>query len=320
MDFIDKLKQAENTSPLLSFEILPPIVGNGLNKTFSLLDQLVPLNPAFINITYHSRTSNNYSSSSNSLQPIEPTKKRPGTIGLCAVIKNRYNFETIPHIICTNHDKEKIEDDLIELHYLNITNVLALRGDKLKNEETFTPKKGGYHFAIDLVKQIKNMNEGNYLGGIKHSLDKSNFCIGVAGYPEKHFEAVDYDIDLKYLKDKVDAGADYIITQMFFNNQYFYDFVHNCRKIGIKVPIIPGIKNLTKRKQIDTISKIFSVEIPKELSDQFKNAQTPEQEEEVGRKWAIQQCLDLIQFKVPCLHFYTMGKITSLKKIINAIN
>ncbi len=326
MHVIDKITQARGKT-LLSFEILPPAIGrDNLKSHYDLVGELMVMEPAFINITYHSRLQKRIIKSGDEFVLV-PVKKRPGTVGICSSIKTRFHVDTIPHLICTDHDVNEIEDKLIELNYLGIDNILALRGDKLKHEVGFNPKPGGHRYAVDLVRQVKRMNEGHYIDEHPGIHDKTNFCIGVAGYPEKHLEAPSYEEDLRYLKEKVDAGADYVVTQMFFDNQVYFQFVNDCRKRGIEVPIIPGLKNLTRASQVELISKTFGASIPEELKESYKEVvekkksgkDTREEEETIGYEWCVRQSQELKAYGVPVIHYYTMGKAEQVKKIVKVV-
>jgi len=235
-------------------------------------------------------------------------RKRPGTVAICAAIKNHYNIDTVPHLICGGFSKRDTEDALIDLNFLGIDNVLVLRGDAAKNEANFEPEPNGNSYAVELLRQVVNLKNGIYQEEDIKNGDKPDFCIGTAGYPEKHFEAPNLDTDLMHLKEKVDAGADYIMTQMFFNNQKFFEFVKNCRAIGIEVPIIPGLKPITNKKQLTILPKIFHVDIPTVLSNAITAAKTDEDVEQIGTEWLVQQSKELKEFGVPVLHYYTLGK------------
>lgn len=274
--------------------------------------------PNFINVTYH-REEYIYKKREGGYLEKVSIRKRPGTVGICAAIINKYKTDAVPHLICGGFTKEETENALIDLQFLGIDNVLALRGDPIKTEPIFTPEPGGNQYAVDLVKQIVELNKGSYL---HDELDKSvptSFCIGVAGYPEKHFECPNMATDLKYLKAKIDAGADYIVTQLFYDNSKFFEFVKKCREHGINVPIIPGLKPITNKKQVSVLPKYFHIDIPVELSEEFEKAKNDEQAREIGIEWAIKQTKELMDFGVPCLHFYTMGKSEAVRKIAEAI-
>ncbi len=263
--------------------------------------------PSFINVTYH-RSEHVFKKNADGTFQKIVVRKRPGTESICAAIMNRYNVDTVPHLICGGFGINETEDALINLHYLGIDNVLVLRGDAAKNETTFEPEPGGHKYAVELLKQVTNLNSGIYLEEELKDTHKTKFCIGVAGYPEKHFEAPNMDTDLQYLKNKVEAGADYIITQMFFDNSKFHAFVRSCREIGITVPIIPGLKPITTKKQLTVLPKTFYIDLPNELSAEILKCKTDEEVEIVGTEWLLAQSKDLKKAGVPVLHYYTLGK------------
>ena len=263
--------------------------------------------PSWINVTYHRSETMFKKKSDGTFEKVE-VRKRPGTVGICAAIMNHYQVDAVPHIICGGFTKRETEDALIDLDFLGIDNVLALRGDAAKNESSFEPEPGGNHYAIDLIQKVNNMNNGLYLDEDIKNGGKTKFCIGVAGYPEKHFEAPNLQIDLSKLKEKVDAGAEYIMTQMFFDNQKFFDFVKSCKAIGINVPIIPGLKPITNKKQLSVLPIIFNVDIPTDLSNAIMKCKTDAECEQVGTEWLTQQSRELKAFGVPVLHYYTLGK------------
>lgn len=276
-------------------------------------------NPSFINVTYH-REEYIYKKREGGYLERIPVRKRPGTVGICAAIINKYKIDTVPHLICGGFTKEETENALIDLQFLGIDNILALRGDAVKSESTFIPEPGGNEHAIDLVKQIVSMNEGKYLNEEVQDLSThSSFCIGVAGYPEKHFECPNIKADLKNLKAKVDAGAEYIVTQLFYDNAAFFEYVKLCRDMGITVPIIPGIKPLSNKKQLQSLPKFFHIEIPEGLAEGIEKSKSDNEAKEIGVEWTINQCKELIKGGVPCIHFYTMGKSESVRKIAKAI-
>lgn len=302
---------------IFSFEILPPLKGKGIEDLYAGIDPLMEFNPPFINVTYH-REEYQYKEMGNGLLKKVSVRKRPGTVGICAAIMNKYKIDAIPHLICGGFSKEETESALIDLKFLGVDNVLALRGDPIKSEQIFTPAQGGNAYALDLIKQMDEMNQGQYL----HEETKnnpSNFCIGTAGYPEKHFEAMNMSTDLKYLKMKVDAGADFIVTQMFFDNSKYFSFVKKCREIGINIPIIPGIKPITTLKHISFLPKFFHIDFPEELSLELSKCKTNEQVKQVGEEWGISQAKELKDNNVPVIHFYTMGKGESVKNIAKAV-
>ncbi len=305
MKVIDHINEAKGT--LVSFEILPPLKGKGIQSLYKHLDPLMEFKPSFINVTYHRSEHVFKKNADGSFQKVV-IRKRPGTESICAAIMNKYNVDTVPHLICGGFSVNETEDALINLHYLGIDNVLVLRGDAAKNETAFEPEPGGHKYACDLLKQVVNLNSGIYLEQDLKDSSKTKFCIGVAGYPEKHFEAPNMDTDLKYLKDKVDMGADYIVTQMFFDNEKYYAFVKACRNIGITVPIIPGLKPIYNKKQLTMLPKVFSIDLPAALSNEIIKCKTDEEVENVGEEWLLHQSKELKKFGVPVLHYYTLGK------------
>jgi methylenetetrahydrofolate reductase (NADPH) len=305
MKVIDHINANKET--LISFEVLPPLKGKGIEALYRHLDPLMEFKPSFINVTYHRSEHVFKKNADGSFQKVV-VRKRPGTESICAAIMNRYNVDTVPHLICGGFGINETEDALINLHYLGIDNVLVLRGDAAKNETAFEPEPGGHKYAIDLLKQVMNLNSGIYLEEELKDTHKTKFCIGVAGYPEKHFEAPNMDTDLQYLKQKVEAGAEYIITQMFFDNSKFHAFVKSCRAIGITVPIIPGLKPITTKKQLTVIPKTFYIDLPNDLSSEILKCKTDEEVEKIGTEWLLEQSKDLKKAGVPVLHYYTLGK------------
>lgn len=305
MKVTDHIAQAKDT--LISFEVLPPLKGKGIEALYKHLDPLMEFKPSFINVTYH-RSEHVFKKRADGSFEKVVVRKRPGTESICAAIMNKYNVDTVPHLICGGFSVNETEDALINLRYLGIDNVLVLRGDAAKNETAFEPEPGGHRFASDLLKQVANLNAGIYLEDDLKGTQKTEFCIGVAGYPEKHFEAPNMDTDLQYLKAKVDAGADYIITQMFFDNAKYYAFVDACRAAGITVPIIPGLKPVYSKKQLTVLPKTFHIDLPSDLSNEILRCKTDEEVEKVGQQWLLQQSKDLKKNGVPVLHYYTLGK------------
>jgi len=305
MKVTDHIAQAKDT--LISFEILPPLKGKSIQSIYDHLDPLMEFKPSWINVTYHRSETMFKKKADGTFEKVE-VRKRPGTVGIVAAIMNHYQVDAVPHFICGGFNMRETEDALIDLNFLGVDNVLALRGDAAKNETFFEPEPGGHRYAIDLLKQIMRLNDGLYLDDDIRDGGKTKFCAGVAGYPEKHFEAPNLEIDLQHLKDKVDAGAGYIMTQMFFDNQKFYNFVEACRNAGINVPIIPGLKPITNKKQLSILPRIFHVDIPTELSNEIMKCKTDADCELVGTEWLIQQSRELKQFGVPVLHYYTLGK------------
>lgn len=303
---------------LISFEVLPPLKGGSMQAIFDTLDPLMEFKPPFIDVTYH-REEFIYKKRSSGYYEKTAIRKRPGTVGICAAIMHRYGVDAVPHLICGGFTMEDTENALIDLNFLNINNVLAIRGDARKFEGKFIQEEGGHRYALDLVKQIADMNNGKYLdSNIENGL-KTDFCIGVAGYPEKHFEAPNMDMDLQYTKAKIDAGADYIVTQMFFDNKKFFEYVEACRTIGIDVPIVPGLKPLTKKYQLNSIPRIFHTDIPSDLAVEMTKAQDAEARRQVGIEWCIQQSKELKEFGAPCLHYYTMGDSDTIRAIAEAV-
>jgi len=292
---------------LISFEILPPLKGKGITAIYDHLDPLMEFNPAYINVTYHRSESMFKKRIDGSFEKVE-VRKRPGTVAICAAIMNKYKVDAVPHLICGGFTKQETEDALIDLNFLGVNNVLVLRGDAPKNETFFEAEPNGHRYAIDLLNQVVNMNNGIYLEEDLKNAVKTKFCVGVAGYPEKHFESPNMDVDLRFLKAKVDAGAEYIVTQMFFDNQKFFDFVKRCRDAGITIPIIPGLKPITTRKQLTVIPRTFYVDIPSDLANEIIKCKTDEEVAVVGTAWLLQQSRELKKFGVPVLHYYTLGK------------
>jgi methylenetetrahydrofolate reductase (NADPH) len=318
MKVIEHLNKAKST--LFSFEILPPLKGKSINSIYEGIDPLMEFSPSFINVTYHREEYIYKKREGGYLEKIS-VRKRPGTVGICAALINKYKIDTVPHLICGGFSKEETENALIDLQFLGIDNILALRGDAVKTETSFVPEPHGNEYAIDLVKQVVALNNGKYLYEEETSDISSNsgFCIGVAGYPEKHFEGPNFGADLRHLKAKVEAGADYIVTQLFYDNQKYFDYVKMCRDNGIKVPIIPGIKPISNKKQLLSLPKFFHIGVPEELSEAIEKCDDDKKIREIGIEWGIKQCKELIKFGVPCIHFYTMGKSESVKKIAGTI-
>ena len=317
MKVIDHLKKAQGET-LISFEILPPLKGGGINSIFDTLDPLMEFKPPFIDVTYH-RQEYIYQRKESGYYEKSAVRKRPGTVGICASIMNRYKVDAVPHLICGGFTVEETENALIDLMFLGVDNVLVLRGDPQKFEEKFEPEPGGHAYALDLVKQVNAMNEGKYLDATIMDAEPSSFCIGVAGYPEKHFEAPNLANDIHFLKKKVDAGAEYIVTQMFFANQKYFEFVKMCRENGINVPIVPGLKPMTKKHQLSSIPRHFYIDLPEALTLEFIKAKDVEARRQIGIEWCIAQSKELKEFGVPCLHYYTMGDVPTIKQIVEAV-
>jgi methylenetetrahydrofolate reductase (NADPH) len=305
MKVIDHIREAKGT--LVSFEILPPLKGKTINSIYDHLDPLMAFKPSFINVTYHRSEHVFKKRADGSFEKVE-VRKRPGTVGICAAIMNHYKVDAVPHLICGGFTKRETEDALIDLNFIGVDNVLVLRGDAAKNETVFEPEVGGNRNAFELLCQVNNLNNGIYLEEDIRDGFRTRFSIGVAGYPEKHFEAPNLDTDLAYLKAKVDAGAEYIVTQMFFDNAKYFEFVRRCRAIGIDVPIIPGLKPLTSKKQLAVLPRTFHVDIPNDLINEIMKCKTDADVELVGGEWLLQQSRELKQSGVPVLHYYTLGK------------
>ena len=316
MHVTEHLAKAKDT--LVSFEILPPLKGKTITSIYDHLDPLMEFKPSWINVTYHRSETMFKKKTDGTFEKVD-VRKRPGTVGICAAIMNHYNIDAVPHIICGGFTKRETEDALIDLQFLGIDNALILRGDAAKNEASFEPEPGGNRFAIDLLKQVGQLNQGIYLDEDILNGGKTNFCMGVAGYPEKHFESPNFEIDLLKTKEKVEAGADYIMTQMFFNNQKFLDYVQACRDMGITVPIIPGLKPITNKKQLTILPRIFHVDIPTELSNAINKCKTDAECEQVGTEWLIQQSKELKAAGVPVLHYYTLGKPKVIRDVVSAV-
>ncbi len=315
MKVTDHLKSAEN--PLFSFEILPPLKGKSIQSIFDGIDPLMDFDPKFINVTYH-REEYIYKERDQGLLEKIAIRKRPGTVGICAAIMNKYQVDAVPHLICGGFSKEETENALIDLQFLGIDNVLALRGDSIKTESSFKPHPKGHQYAVELIDQISEMNMGKYLiEDIK--LEPTDFCIGAAGYPEKHFEAMNLSTDLEFLKKKVEAGAEYIVTQMFFDNQKFFNFVDACRAAGIEVPIIPGLKPIKSMNHISFLPKFFHIDYPEVLSKELLKCKSNADVEQLGIEWGIEQSKELKEFGVPCIHYYTMSNSSSVKAIAKEI-
>ena len=307
-----------NGNTLFSFELLPPLKGQSIKSIYHTIDALMEFKPPFIDVTFH-REDFIYKQRENGLLEKIAYRKRPGTVAICAAIMNRYQVDAVPHLICGGFTKEETENLLIDLQFLGIDNVLALRGDARKADTTFIPTQGGHAHGTDLVAHIQDFNQGKLLHEDTEPIEKGDFCIGVAGYPEKHFEAPNLNADFNYLKKKVELGAQFIVTQMFFDNQKYIDFVNLCRANGIHVPIIPGLKPIATAKQLINLPKIFHIDIPEALSEAVTQCKSDKEVKEIGIDWTIQQCKELVKFGVPVLHFYTMGNAEPTKRIASAI-
>ena len=316
MKVTEHIENAKDT--LVSFEVLPPLKGKGIEALYKHLDPLMAFKPAYINVTYH-RSEHVFKKRTDGSFEKVIVRKRPGTEAICAAIMNKYDVDTVPHLICGGFSLQDTEDALLTLSYLGIDNVLVLRGDAARNESAFEPEPGGHKYANELLQQVVNLNAGIYLEDELKETHKTDFCVGVAGYPEKHFEAPNMQIDLDYLKRKVDCGADYIVTQMFFDNSKFYAFEKACREAGIEVPIIPGLKPLTTKKQLTMLPKTFHIDLPSDLSNEVLKCKSDEDAELVGIEWLLEQSRDLRKNGVKVLHYYTVGKPNAVAKVVEKL-
>jgi len=315
MKVTEHLSKAQST--LFSIEVLPPQKGKTIDDLLSVIEPLMEFKPPFIDVTYH-REEIIYKKRPDGLMEEVPLRRRPGTVGICAAIRGRFNVDTVPHLVCGGFTPEETEDALFTLYYLGINNVLLLQGDGDKNPKA-NAKPSAYKYASDLVKQVADMNLGKFLHEETETELKTNFCIGVAGYPEKHFEAPNLNTDLKWLKHKVDCGSDYIVTQMFYDNKKYFEFVDKCKAMGINVPILPGLKPIASKSQLNTLAKIFHIDIPEDLADAVENCKDDKAVKRVGIEWCIQQSKELKAANVPCLHYYTMSRSEATVEIARAI-
>lgn len=315
MSVIEKIKNAK--SPLFTFELLPPLKGHSIERVYSAIDRLVEFEPAYINFTSH-RDEITYFERPDGLLEKKTVRKRPGTIALAAAVKYKYNLTVVPHILCGGFTREETENVLIEMNFLGINDVLALRGDPQRGSRTFIPEKNGHSHTSDLVKQIVNMNNGKYLEESLEDMTPTSFCIGVAGYPEKHSEAPNRLTDLEHLKYKVECGASYIVTQMFFDNSKFLRFREECKAAGITVPIIPGIKPISALNDIKMLPQTFHIDLPNDLVKAIKKCRTDKDAREAGIEWAVMQSKELISEGVPGIHYYTLGRSDNVARIVKA--
>ncbi|MCU0456426.1 MAG: methylenetetrahydrofolate reductase [NAD(P)H] [Bacteroidales bacterium] len=313
MSVTDKLRNAKN--PLFTFELLPPLKGHSIEKVYATIDRLMEFSPAYINFTTH-RNEITYRERPDGLLEKRVTRLRPGTIALAAAVRYKYNITVVPHILCGGFTREETENVLIEMNFLGIDDVLALRGDPQKGSRIFIPEKDGHRNTSDLVKQIVDMNKGRYLEETLEDTTPTNFCIGVAGYPEKHFEAPNMQSDMEFLKLKVDAGAGYIVTQMFFDNARFFRFRDECRALGINVPIIAGLKPVSAVNDIKLLPQTFHIDLPNDLVNSVRKCTTDREAREVGIEWAIMQSKELIKEGVPGIHYYTLGRADNIARIV----
>lgn len=313
---IDILKRSR--SPFASFELVPPLKGSDVSKLYSSIEPLMEFAPPFLNVTCH-RDEVEYHENSDGTYTRMTLAKRPGTIAIVAAIMKRFSIDIVPHVICGGASKHKIESEMLDLHFLGIDNVVALRGDAIPGQRFFIPDPEGFAHTNELVGMISNLNKGRYLDPTVVNGLPTDFSIGVAGYPEKHYEAANMDTDIQHLKEKVEKGADYVITQMFFDNARYYDFVDRCRKAGITVPIIPGLKPISVARQIDLLPRSFHLDIPQDLVNEILKAKTKEQVYEAGVAWCVAQSQDLLRHGVPAIHYYTMGKADNIRKIVKTV-
>ena len=316
MRVIDLIHSNEKTA--FSFEILPPLKGTGIEKLYQTIDTLREFDPKYINITTH-RSEYVYQDLGNGLFQRNRLRRRPGTVAVAAAIQNKYNITVVPHILCSGFTQEETEYVLLDLQFLGITDLLVLRGDKAKHETVFTPEGDGHHHALDLQQQINNFNKGIFVDGSEMKVTYTPFSYGVACYPEKHEEAPNIDMDIYWLKKKVEAGAEYAVTQLFYDNKKYFEFVEKVHQAGIDIPIIPGIKPFKKISQLNMVPKTFKVDLPEELTKEALKCQTDEEARQVGIEWCISQCKELMAAGVPSIHFYSIGAVDSIKEVAKAI-
>ena len=301
-----------------AFELLPPLKGDGMGGVFAAIDRLIGFDPAYINVTFH-REALKEDIRPDGSREWHIMRRRPGTVGISAAIRRKYDVEVVPHLVCGGLDRHTIENILIDLNFLDIDNVMALRGDPAPGERFFTPTRGGHAYCSDLVRQISDMNRGVYLDELQQNPIPTHFCIGVAGYPEKHYESPNLSQDIRNLKRKVDAGADYIVTQLFFDNARFFDFVERCRAEGITVPIIPGLKPVSSLKHLEMLPRTFHIDMPEALTEELSRCRTDEQAKEVGIEWSVGQAKELKAAGVPAIHFYTMSRSGNICEILKRV-
>jgi len=313
-----KAIEKANGSPLFTFEILPPQKGADIQSIYDTIDPLLEFDPKFIDVTYHREEVEFREKQDGSIEK-RVLRKRPGTVGISAAIKFKYGIEIVPHIICGGFTQEETENGLIDLHFLGIKNLLVVRGDNLPDEKYFRPTKGGHHYAAEMIRQVMNLNKGIYLDEEIKDTSPTKFSVGVAGYPEKHIESPNMQNDIKFLKEKVDAGAEYIVTQMFFDNRKYFKFVQRCRQAGITVPIIPGLKPISSKNQLTILPKTFSISIPEELQIEIDKCKNNKEARQLGIEWGAQQSKELIAGGAPVLHYFTMGKSDNIREIVKRV-
>ena len=306
------LKSSHDTA--FSFEVLPPLRGNSIDSLFSSVERLMQFEPSYINITTH-RTDVVYKEVAAGIFQRMTERKRPGTVAIAAALKARYGVATVPHVICSGFTPSELENELIDLSYLGITDLLVLRGDRAKGDNHFIQENGGYLHAVELCNQVSKFNSGELLDGTVHQMQVAPFSFGVAGYPEKHEEAMNIDMDIEHLKAKIDAGAEYVVTQMFFDNAKYFEFVDRCRAAGIDVPIIPGLKPLTSLTQQALLPKTFHIDLPMELAEQLRKCSSNDDVKALGVEWGTMQAKELKAAGVPSIHFYSMNAVSSIEQI-----
>ena len=306
------LKSSHDTA--FSFEVLPPLRGNSIDSLFSSVERLMQFEPSYINITTH-RTDVVYKEVAAGIFQRMTERKRPGTVAIAAALKARYGVATVPHVICSGFTPSELENELIDLSYLGITDLLVLRGDRAKGDSHFIQENGGYLHAVELCNQVSKFNSGELLDGTVHQMQVAPFSFGVAGYPEKHEEAMNIDMDIEHLKAKIDAGAEYVVTQMFFDNAKYFEFVDRCRAAGIDVPIIPGLKPLTSLTQQALLPKTFHIDLPMELAEQLRKCSSNDDVKALGVEWGTMQAKELKAAGVPSIHFYSMNAVASIEQI-----
>jgi methylenetetrahydrofolate reductase (NADPH) len=309
---------ANSKRTLFTFEILPPVKGDDIQSIYETIDPLMEFSPAFIDVTYH-REEITYKELPDGSIEKKIIRKRPGTVGITAAIKFKYGVEVVPHIICGGFTREETEDALIDLHFLGIDNLLVIRGDNLPGDKFFRPERGGHQYASDLIRQIMDLNNGIYLDEEILNNSPTHFSVGVAGYPEKHAEAANLSTDIRHLKKKIDAGAEYIVTQMFFDNRFYFEFVTKCREEGITVPIIPGLKPISTKSQLSLLPRTFNISIPEALEKEIEKCKDNRQVRELGVEWGVMQSKELLAHNVPVIHYFTMGRSDNIREIAKTV-